>query len=859
MLAFLPKLGIRSKLTVLIALGMLFPLLIATVLIISRVQDQLLAASRERLAADSKLVAVQVEAMSSCVRNALKQLAADPDVIDADPVKRQLAISQVMAATDNFDAIRITGPDGILQNPPPGVAPVSYADRKWFKALLAGAPFAQEVVFGRISGELSVVSGVPVMCDGQLIAILAGVRLSSRVAAAVGVMYPTNGGHQAVFDAAGDLVTGVQSTPPPAVLAMKQIANGHFIGNSECMIGSKKYLAHTAELADGWTVVTIRNAAEATKASFATLTWAASVFAVAVLAAFTGGWLIVGSISGPIRETALAAKAMVTGDLTQRVRIHGVDELATLGESFNAMADALGVQHREIEYRVAARTSELAAANRKLETGRKIADAAGLAKSNFLANVSHEFRTPMMAIGGYCELMQDPHVSPEDRQAYLGSVLRNVRTLTQIVGDVLDLSRVETGAIEVRTEPCIFRDALAGATSGALETAAIKKLSLQITVDSDVPRTIRTDGRRFRQLVANLVGNAVKFTEHGEVSVSVSWSAWAQPGPDDGAPTLHESLAGMLRIDVADNGPGMTAAEVARVREPFFQADATSTRKNGGLGTGLPLSFAIAEALGGWIEIIPFDASGGTRVIVELPADACLEDCSAISQPADADRRTTCSQIRVTPACDPAHTAEVSSTSLAPSASLTSRATLTAPAACAAPAMLTLLATLAPPSTHITLTDAATTVGEMLAGSSQSQLAVKPKPLAGKRVLIVDDGEDNRRLLKAHSLAMGAAVELAEHGQQAVDLVCAAAAAGRSFDLVLLDMQMPVMDGYSAATELRSMGYQFPIIAVTAHALAGDRDKCLRAGCSDYLAKPVQRDRMRETIERNLPIQASVT
>ena len=793
------------------ALAMLVPLLVAAVLIIARVQDQLLAASRERLAADSKLVAVQVEEMSRSVRTALRQLAANPDLIDPDLAKRQLAISQLIAATDRFDAIHLVGPDGVLKNPQPGVAPVSYADRKWFKALLAGAPYAQEVVFGRNTGELSVVSGVPVMLDGRLIAVVAGVRLSTNVATDIGVSHSIDSSHQAVFDAAGDMIAGAQTIPPPAADAMKRIVRDHILGNGECTIASERYLTHTAELADGWTAVTIRSARQATKAAFNTLVWAASGSAIAVCAALICGWLIAGNITGPIRETALAAKAMAANDLNQRVRVHGTDELATLGVSFNAMADALGTQYREIESRVAARTADLAAANRKLETAREIAEAAGMAKSNFLANVSHEFRTPMTAISGYCELMQDPLLPFEDRQACLSSVLRNVRTLTQIVGDVLDLSRVESGAIETRSGPCILRHIIAQATSSAQDAAATKKLLLRLTIDSDVPQTLRTDGRRVRQLVANLVSNAVKFTPNGQVSVGVSWSAWAQPGSDGCGPALQKSSAGMLRIDVSDNGPGMTAAQIARVREPFFQADSTSTRKNGGLGTGLPLSFAIAEALGGWIEITPFAATGGTRVVIEIPADECAENTTGCRPTTAAeDRRATLG----------AHL-------LAQTQSAALIAMLALPAENSQPAL--------------------TASAQPLALTTP-----KPNPLAGKRVLVVDDGEDNRRLLKAHSQTMGGAVELAENGQQAVDAVCAAAASGQPFDLLLLDMQMPVMDGYTAAIELRSMGYQLPIIAVTAHALAGDKDKCLNAGCSDYLAKPVQRDRLRETIERNL-------
>jgi len=838
----LPKLGIRGKLVALMALSMLAPLLFADVIIMSRVQSQLLAASRERLAADSRLVAVQVEETSRSVRAALTHLAADPDLMAPDPARRDLAISQFMAATDRFDAIRLTGPDGILKNPPSGVAPVTDADRRWFKALLAGAPYAQEKVFGRITGELSVVSGVPIKVDGQIIAILAGVRLSTRVASAVGVTHPTNGSHQAIFDAAGDMIAGIETAPPQVTAAIKQIVRDRVLGNSECMVGSEQYLTHTAELADGWTVVTIRSAPEATKGAFTTLIWAASGLVAAVCAALIGGWLIAGRITGPIRETAQAAKAMASGNLSQRVRVNGTDELATLGASFNAMADALGTQYRAVESRVAARTADLAASNRKLETARQLAEAAGMAKSNFLANVSHEFRTPMMAITGYCELMQDSALLPEDRQAYLSSVLRNVRRLTQIVGDVLDLSRVEIGAIEIRFEPCLFRNILAAATAGAKDAAAAKKLSLEITVDTDVPANLRTDGRRVRQLIANLVGNAVKFTTQGKVNVHVSWSAWAQPAADNGAFTLETSSAGMLRIDVSDNGPGMTAAEIANVRQPFFQGDSTSTRKNGGLGTGLPLSFAIAEALGGSIEITPFNAAGGTRVVIELPADECTGEASEVSSSVVADRRNR-----------PVPKLPIEAQDKIPTVIIASPCPVSAGAAPEIPAPITPVPETPLPETPATPITAASAEPP----ASSAPPALKPKPLIGKRVLVVDDGEDNRRLLKTHSLTMGATVELAENGQQAVDLICAAAASDQPFDIVLLDMQMPVMDGYTAATELRSMGYHLPIIAVTAHAMAGDKDKCLQAGCSDYLAKPVQRDRLRETVERNLPSSAA--
>lgn len=386
-----------------------------------------------------------------------------------------------------------------------------------------------------------------------------------------------------------------------------------------------------------------------------------------------------------------------------------------------------------------------------LKAAMRKATAANRAKSDFLANMSHEIRTPLNAILGFGDLLlgEASQLTPEQR-SYLDTIASSGKHLLALINDILDLSKIESSEMAVSLQPADPNRVLVEVMSLLRVRAVEKEIALDCAWDTPAPATIETDSARLRQLLLNLVGNAVKFTDAGSVRVT---SAIERPEADDP----------QLRIEIKDTGIGIPADKLDEVFKPFVQADASVTRRFGGTGLGLAICRRLAEAMGGDLNVTS-NLGEGSCFTLRLPTGS-LAGIEA-GKP---------------PVCDGLHAR----------------------------------------STDVT------------------QGIEREVSLDGLRVLVVDDGETNRRLISLVLRRAGATVELAENGQEGFD---AATACG--FDVILMDMQMPVMDGYTAARKLRASGYTEPIIALTAHAMKGDQQRCLDAGCSDYLAKPIESPRL---------------
>ncbi len=398
--------------------------------------------------------------------------------------------------------------------------------------------------------------------------------------------------------------------------------------------------------------------------------------------------------------------------------------------------------------------------NGMLEQAHYAAEQANRAKSEFLANMSHEIRTPMTAILGFSDLLLGS-LEGEENLSAASTIKRNGEYLLELINDILDLSKIEAGKLQVERIACSPAEVVAGVASLMRVRAKGKNLPLEIEYVGAIPETVRCDPIRLRQILINLLGNAFKFTETGSVRLVVRVVQGTIRPP-------------CLQFDVIDTGIGMTQQQTSKLFQPFTQGESDTSRQFGGTGLGLAISKRLAEMLGGDITISSSPGKGSTfSLTVETGP---LDDARMLHDPAEVI--------------------------------------------------------------------AGTRRGTKRSGAVRTRLDC--------RILLAEDGPDNQRLISFLLKKAGAEVTVAENGRIAIDCVLAAQSEGRPFDVVLMDINMPVLDGYQATGELRAGGYEGSIIALTAHAMTSDRQKCLDAGCDDYLTKPVEREELLRAVHRQV-------
>ncbi len=436
---------------------------------------------------------------------------------------------------------------------------------------------------------------------------------------------------------------------------------------------------------------------------------------------------------------------------------HALDTMAYLFPVGGLLFDYFET-FRELEQkteRLNEQGQEFEAQAKALDQERIKAEEANRAKSEFLANMSHEIRTPLTAMVGYAELLTRPRRESGDQEAWMKGLRRGSNHLLALVNDILDLSKIEAGKMQVSIAPQSPLQIARQVVQLMRPQAKEKMLYLSLEMAGNLPRTIATDEVRLRQILVNLVGNAVKFTDTGGITIKMRMRKQARE-------------SALLEISVKDTGIGIPEDQLADIFSPFTQA---SEQLHEGTGLGLDISVRMAELLNGKLSVQSTPGQGSTFTVgLDVGPMASLD----MAEP---------SELAQTP--DPS-----------------------------------------------------------FAANNAADVELR---FEGRRLLVVEDGRDNQRILRFLLEESGAEVDVAEDGKQALDCVMAAE---RSYDLILMDVQMPVMDGYEATAELRRRGFSSPIIAITAYALARDLKRCLAVGCNDFVTKPLVPGQLMNTLHR---------
>ncbi len=458
---------------------------------------------------------------------------------------------------------------------------------------------------------------------------------------------------------------------------------------------------------------------------------------------------VVDSGGRPVGTVSLYRHRIGTFDSAGRELLRHAADLVSVAMSRTSADAAVQSLVEDLEER----NAELERARVDAQQAQAKAEAAAQVKSEFLANMSHELRTPMTAILGFADVLAQGTAGEEERREHLTTIRRSGEHLLALINDILDLSKIEAGQMTVERTDMSPLQIMCDSIGMLRERARAKGVSLVTRCDGAVPVRISSDPTRLRQILINLIGNAVKFTDRGEVIVRVAMF------------TACDADRPKLMFEVSDSGIGMSPEVLPRLFKPFSQADGSMTRKYGGTGLGLAICRHLSEMLGGEIDVESELGRGSTfRVTVDtgsLDGVPMVAGLDAIAGRQSAEPRE---------------------------------------------------------STKIT-----------------------------GRILVADDSLDNQRLLSFHLRRAGADVELVANGREAVRRALESLNERRGpFDLILMDMQMPELDGYQATAALRARGWNRPIVALTAHAAPDERDRCIAAGCDDFAAKPIGRDSLLE-------------
>jgi two-component system, NarL family, sensor histidine kinase BarA len=589
------------------------------------------------------------------------------------------------------------------------------------------------------------------------------------------------------------------------------------------------------------------------------------------------GFRLVKSVTQPITDMVQAVHKIREGRLDTRVSGQLTGELDMLKNGINAMAKALSEYHEEMQQNIDQATSDLRETleqieiqNVELDMAKKRAQEAARVKSEFLANMSHELRTPLNGVIGFTRQLLKTALTPSQTD-YMQTIEKSARNLLGIINDILDFSKLEAGKLQLEHIPFSLRDTLNETMHLLGPSAHDKQLELSLRVDSEVPDHLTGDPMRLQQVITNLAGNAIKFTEQGNVDVHIS-----QSGP------LHQGRF-RLNVQIRDTGIGISPDQQRQLFQAFNQADSSISRRYGGTGLGLVITQKLVQQMGGLIRFeselgqgsvftfsldlevsplpqadqLPLDRIRGRRVwLLEPDPFAQASLCALLKEwlldvvlvEPNAPWPTITDQDMVVIGSSQRHSTESVLARLDDLKGQQNRIVLLSshePALYETMHQHGAQHCLSKPINHRKLLHALLSP-EAIKNEPLALPLIPPRQIEDIRVLAVDDNAANLKLIAAMLKEMVSQVVLCKNGKEAVKQ-----AQNQGFDIIFMDIQMPIMDGISATQAIRSqsLNTETPIVAVTAHAIPGERERLIRQGMDDYLAKPIDEAMLAQLIK----------